>query len=207
MEKYIVYVQTDENQNIIAVNSSAFVSDLEGWVQIDQGTGDKYFHAQANYFDKPVSTEEGVAKYKLVEGKAVERTQEEIDVDRLPILKENKVSEIEAALTFFLENNPMQWTDGKHYEITPTAQQQLTSKILTASMAGLKKESYDLTWNSVENGCESWTIDNLSALGFGIDNYVTALVTYEKTKIQEVKEAQNIGQLNEITVDYSQVQS
>lgn len=207
MEKYIVYVQTDENQNIIAVNSSAFVSDLEGWVQIDQGTGDKYFHAQANYFDKPVSTEDGVAQYKLVEGKAVERTQEEIDADRLPILKENKISEIEMGLTFFLENNPMQWTDGKHYEITPTAQQQLTSKILTASMAGLKKESYDLTWNSVENGCESWTIDNLSALGFGIDNYVTALVTYEKTKIQEVKEAQNIGQLNEIEVDYSQVQS
>lgn len=207
MEKYIVYVQTDENQNIIAVNSSAFVSDLEGWVQIDQGTGDKYVHAQANYFDKPVSTEDGVAQYKLVEGKAVERTQEEIDADRLPILKENKISEIEMGLTFFLENNPMQWTDGKHYEITPTAQQQLTSKILTASMAGLKKESYDLTWNSVENGCESWTIGNLSALGFGIDNYVTALVTYEKTKIQEVKEAQNIGQLNEIDVDYSQVQS
>ena len=44
--------------------------------------GDKYAHAQGNYFDKSIYTNDGVPQYKLVDGKPVERTEEEIEVDK-----------------------------------------------------------------------------------------------------------------------------
>ena len=75
---YIVYVQTNSNGFITAVNSSAFLTDTTGWVEIDSGFGDKYHHAQGNYFPEPIFTEGGAYRYKLVDGQSVECTPEEI---------------------------------------------------------------------------------------------------------------------------------
>lgn len=75
---YEVYVKTNENGYITAVNSSEFLADTTGWVKIDEGYSDKYHHAQGNYFDKPIYTESGVYRYKLADGVAVECTAEEI---------------------------------------------------------------------------------------------------------------------------------
>ena len=78
---YHVYVQTDEAGRITAVNSSAFV-DSDWGTEIDSGCGDQYHHAQGNYFPQPIYTEDGIPRYKLVDGQAVERTEEEIGADR-----------------------------------------------------------------------------------------------------------------------------
>lgn len=80
-EPYSVYVQTDEQGRITAVNSSAFVG--EDWgTEIDSGFGDQCHHAQGNYFPQPVYTDDGIPRYKLEDGKPVERTEEEIEADR-----------------------------------------------------------------------------------------------------------------------------
>lgn len=83
-EPYHVYVQTDEQGRITAINSSAFVS-AEWGTEIDSGFGDKHHHAQGNYFDKPIYTDDGIPRYKLVDGAAQERTAEEITADRTAI--------------------------------------------------------------------------------------------------------------------------
>lgn len=83
-EPYKVYVKTDDKNRITAVNSSAFLSSLEGWQEIDSGFGDKYHHAQGNYFDQPIMDDRGIWRYKLEDGKPVERTQEEMDADYTP---------------------------------------------------------------------------------------------------------------------------
>lgn len=83
-EPYHVYVQTDEQGRIVAVNSSAFVSPEWG-SEIDSGLGDKYHHAQGNYFPGGIYTDDGIPRYKLENGKAVERTEEEIEADRAAI--------------------------------------------------------------------------------------------------------------------------
>lgn len=80
-QTYAVLVRTDEQNRIIAINSSAFVADAEGWVQIDEGDGDRYHHAQGNYLPMPLTDDRGVYRYKLEEGHAVERTQAEMDGD------------------------------------------------------------------------------------------------------------------------------
>lgn len=82
LDNYKVYIQTDANNNVIAVNSSAFLSDTTGWIEIDEGTGDKYHHAQGNYLPKGLMTDDGVYRYKYTGGELQERTEEEIQADR-----------------------------------------------------------------------------------------------------------------------------
>lgn len=78
LNPYIVYVKTNENGYITAINSSEFLPDTTDWTEIDSGYGDKYHHAQGNYFPQPIMTESGVYRYKLVDGAPVECTAEEI---------------------------------------------------------------------------------------------------------------------------------
>ena len=103
-----VYIKIDTANRIISVNSSAFLQDTTGWIGIDEGNGDRYHHAQGNYFDKPLLEDHGIPVYKLENGLAVERTQAEIDADiaSLPVPEpqptvaelQAKVVELETAL-------------------------------------------------------------------------------------------------------------
>lgn len=78
MDTYIVYAKIDDCGYITAVNSSAFLTDTTGWEEIDSGYGDKYHHAQGNYFPQPIMTMGGAYRYKLVDGAVLECTAEEI---------------------------------------------------------------------------------------------------------------------------------
>lgn len=85
---YQVYVRTDDRARVIEVNSSAFLTETEGWILIDEGSEwPRYMHAQGNYFPKPIYTGDGIPVYKLENGAAAERTEEELAADRaaLPV--------------------------------------------------------------------------------------------------------------------------
>ena len=81
MKPYIVYIKTDDKNRIKGVDSSAFLQNTDGWIEIDQGYTKAYHHAQGNYFPRPIYEERGIPVYKYVDGKVLERTQEEIDAD------------------------------------------------------------------------------------------------------------------------------
>lgn len=67
-----VYVRVNENNEIVEVNSNIFIKDLTGWIKIDEGFGDKYAHAQSQYFDKPLINEDGRYSFKYINGKVVD---------------------------------------------------------------------------------------------------------------------------------------
>ena len=103
MKPYIVYVKTNTDGYITAVNSSAFLTDITGWTEIDRGYGDKYHHAQGNYFPMPIITDGGAYRYKLVDGKAVECTAEEIkaqDEANEPEEQPSQLDRVEAQVTY-----------------------------------------------------------------------------------------------------------
>lgn len=50
--KYKIYIKTDKNNCITGVESDLTLEDTSGYIQIDEGIGDKYSHAQGNYLDK-----------------------------------------------------------------------------------------------------------------------------------------------------------
>lgn len=81
-----VYVSTDATGRIIRCEGGYTTpSDLTGWVQIDEGTGDRYNLCQSHYFEGGLYTEDGIPRYKLVDGKPVERTEVELSEDRAAI--------------------------------------------------------------------------------------------------------------------------
>lgn len=82
LDNYKVYIQTDANNNVTAINSSAFLSDTTDWIEVDEGTGDKYHHAQGNYLPLGLMTDDGIYQYKYTDGELQERTEEEIQADR-----------------------------------------------------------------------------------------------------------------------------
>ena len=199
MDPYRVYVQTDEQGRITAVNSSAFVPDDWG-TEIDQGYGDKYHHAQGNYFFQPIYTEDGIPRYKLVDGSPVERTEEEIGADRLFPQKMKKIAQSKIDLTIYLESHPLQWADGEYYSITQDKQNQLTSTLLSAQIDSQKPE-----WNSTGLVCKEWEIEELMSLGVAIKNRVKKLVKYQQQKEIEINNAKSMNELNSIIINYDEV--
>lgn len=123
MQPYIVYVKTDEQNRIQAVNSSAFLNDTDGWIEIDSGFGDRFHHAQGSYFKKTLYDERGIHRYKTVLATEVEsseimpivqyeweddlwevyeRTQEEMDADWVEPVPQpdqsQRIADLEAAM-------------------------------------------------------------------------------------------------------------
>lgn len=121
MGEYSVYIRINSEKCITAVNSSGFLYFIAGWVKIDSGVGDKYYHAQGNYFDKPITDDRGIFRYITfpvdehpsreaihtypINGTMYgiyERTQEEMDADwvepeHIPS-QEERISYIERAV-------------------------------------------------------------------------------------------------------------
>lgn len=99
-----VYVKTDERNRITRCEGGYTTpTDLTGWTQIDEGYGDRYNLCQSNYFDDGICTEDGIPRYKLVDGKPVERTEEEIAADRAAMpapmpTQEDRLSALEGAM-------------------------------------------------------------------------------------------------------------
>lgn len=115
IEPYRVYVQTDEQNRIIATNSSEFV-DAEWGVEIDAGYEYKYHHAQGNYFPTPIYTDDGIPRYKLLDRweeltfgeRTAERTDEEIEADRASLpqpVAQPTVEELNAKIAALTASN------------------------------------------------------------------------------------------------------
>ena len=77
-----VYVRTDERNRIIRCEGGYTTpEDLSGWTEIDEGAGDKFNLCQSHYFAGGLYTLDGIPRYKLQDGKPVERTEAEIQAD------------------------------------------------------------------------------------------------------------------------------
>lgn len=125
--------------------------------------------------------------------------------DALEVQKAQRIAQSKADLAAYLEAHPIQWTDGERYSITAEKQQQLTGKILSATLAQQTSTPYSLTWNSTGQVCKEWTLEELGKLAFAIDARVTALVTYQQTQEVAMRDAESLEALPAIEVDYDAV--
>lgn len=97
--KYTVYVKTDDRNVITTINSSAFLTDTTGWIEIDEGGGDIYYHAQNNYLPAGLTDENGIFNYKLADGKPELRTAEEKAPELEHIAAAQEIAELKAKLS------------------------------------------------------------------------------------------------------------
>lgn len=76
-----VYIKIDSENRITAVKSEIFISDTSDWIEIDNGDGVRFVHAQGNYLPKPITDENGVYRYKFENGTVCERSADEMAAD------------------------------------------------------------------------------------------------------------------------------
>ena len=70
-DKIKVFVKVDNNHEIVDVNSSVFIKEINNWIKIDEGYGDKYAHAQSQYFEKALVNDDGTHNYKFEDNKII----------------------------------------------------------------------------------------------------------------------------------------
>lgn len=77
--KFKVYIKIDQNKCITDIISNLTLKDPTGYIEIDEGFGDKYCLAQGNYFPQEKSLIDGQGRYnyKLIDKKVIELTDDE----------------------------------------------------------------------------------------------------------------------------------
>ena len=171
----------------------------EGYYQIKDGLDTSVFQEHSGFVILTVIR--GIVTAMDPNTEALEAWQ----AARLAARKLERIAESKAQLSDYLLCHPMQWTDGQYYAITAEKQQQLTSKIMSATLAAQTAQPYALTWNATGEECQAWTLENLTALAFAIDARVTSLVSYQQTQEVAMRDAPTLEELEAIPVDYDSV--
>lgn len=76
-----VYILIDSNNHIIRCEGGYSISNIdniEEWVKIDEGYGDKYNLCQSHYFDKPIINMDGTHSYVYENNEIRESTLDEL---------------------------------------------------------------------------------------------------------------------------------
>lgn len=206
----IVYVKTDDKNRVTAVNSEIFISDTTGWTEIDRGDGDRYVHAQGNYFPKPLTDENGVYRYKYSDGIVSERTAEEMAEDILPSsddianFKTKRIQESKMLLAKWLNDNPILYTDGKYYSVTEEKQALLNGNLASYERAKSVGVEYPLKWNSTGSSCLEWEYNDLLALSLTIAGYVAPKVAIQQNIELDIKACETMDEIDSIVIDYDE---
>ena len=78
-----VYIQTDADGRILRCDGGYTTpADLSGWLEIDEGNGDRYNLCQNHYFDGGLYTMDRIPRYRWDGEKAVLRSEDELEADR-----------------------------------------------------------------------------------------------------------------------------
>ena len=83
-ELFGVYVKTNENHEVLAVHSNAFLAaeELEGWAKVDEGEGLRCSRAENFYVAAPLYSREGLPACVPELGNPGARTAQEVNPHR-----------------------------------------------------------------------------------------------------------------------------
>ena len=99
-DKSKVYIQTDADGRILRCDGGYTTpADLSGWLEIDEGNGDRYNLCQSHYFDGGLYTMDGIPRYRWDGEKAVLRSEDELEADLDAIPEPEHSTNLEARLT------------------------------------------------------------------------------------------------------------
>lgn len=120
-------------------------------------------------------------------------------------VKDNKVSESKAVLSDYLQNHPLQWSDGKYYSVTSEKQSLLTSNLALYQISAAAGQPFKLTWNSTGDECVEWSYENLAALALAIGTYVKPFVSHQQELELAIKACKTQAELDAIEITYDPV--
>lgn len=128
--------------------------------------------------------------------------------DPLETLKENQIKLSKNNLAKYLEEHPLfskcKYEEGRYYNVTSEKQQQLTSKVLMATMYAQAGIPYELTWNSTTDICEQWELSELQQLSMEIDGYVTPLVSVQQHIEIDIRNCTTQDEVLQVNVEFTE---
>lgn len=139
-------------------------------------------------------------KYKYIDGE-YEFNPDYSDVD-LDDVKEQKIAESKLQLAVWLENHPMQYTDGKYYSVIEEKQSLLNNNLTSFERAEVAGVPYPLKWNASGEECVEWEYADLVALSLTIAGYVAPKVAAQQAVEIEINACETAEQLAEVVIDY-----
>lgn len=200
----IIQIESETGQHFVESNSYLTECWLDGYIEVPEQFIEIVYQYNGFVF---LTIEDGVLIEVEANVEAWEAWKATLlpETDPLVQAKSERIAQSKTDLETYLLEHPMLWTDGEYYAITAEKQNQLTSKIMAATMAQTMSTDYTLTWNSTGEVCKEWSLPDLYALAFAIDARVTALVTYQQTKEVAMRNAETMEELEAITVNYDEV--
>jgi hypothetical protein len=169
-QKIKVYAKVDSAGCITAINSSVFLTDFVDWIQIDEGVGDKYAHAQSQYLEKPLFDSIGY-NFKLSEGKAVERTDEEKQADSAYIerVRAAKLEEVAVACqqVIYAGVDAVTSKGTEHFSATSADQTNLT-----ALAAAVQQGATQVPYHADGQLCREFTAAEFTAVFTTVKNFI-----------------------------------
>lgn len=205
---YAVYVKVNSKSQIVAVNSSAFLTNADGWIEIDEGTGDRYRHAQGNYLPGALYTKDGIPRYKLVDGQPVERTKEEIHADRPDLLPKSQAArqeENKSSLAAWLAAHPLTWSDGKQYGVEEQDQNEMALNLMQYQAAVLAGQDAPLEWHAQKEACRTFEQEEYLGLSMAISAYVYPYRRYQEKVKEAIYSAKTVEEVQAVVIDYASV--
>lgn len=203
--EYVVYIQIDSDNNVIAIDSSAFLSDTTNWIEIDRGNGITHYHAQTQYLVDDLMSDSGVYYYRYVDGVLSKKSDEEIFAEENAIqLSEQKNRVIEYSkteLARWLNDNPILF-NGKYYSVTEEKQSLLNNNLASYERALAAGITYPLKWNSTGEECVEWEYNDLLSLSLSIAAYVAVKVSMQQAYEVQIRSAETLNEVSGIVINY-----
>ena len=193
---YQVFIKLSNN-NIIDINSDRFIrDDITNWIKIDEGFDDKYLYCQTSYFDKPIYTEDGYSRYKLCDGKVIERTEEEINVDRLPLIKQSKISECHSICNNTIYNGlDLELSAGsEHFDYKEKDQINIKA-MFDAVVFGATRYPYQAD----DGKCRIFPKEDIKTLYSSLEALRTSQITYYNQLKDYINTLNTIDEINAVT--------
>ena len=92
-----VYIKTDTEGRILRCEGGYTTpADITGWIEMDEGTGDRYNLCQSHYFDGGLYTDDGIHRYRWDGSAAILRSEDELEADRSAIPEPEPSTTLEA---------------------------------------------------------------------------------------------------------------
>lgn len=188
-----VYVKTDDERNITMVNSDAFLGDPvpEGWIKVDEGTGDAYFLAQNNYLPQPLVTDYGKYRWRL------DGSGQIVENDLTPTLDELKAAKrAEIAAARYAAEIAGIALNGALIRTDRESQALITGAALAASQS--EDETYSVTWKA-KSGFVTLSAAQVIAVAQAVRQHVQSSFDREAELQTAIEAAETEEELNGIT--------
>lgn len=123
----------------------------------------------------------------------------------LKTLKADRITETKAALSAYLAEHPLLWTDGKHYSVTAEKQALLNNAIAVYQIGVQAGTNPILEWNATTEECTEWAFADLCALALAIAAYVKPLVAHQQALEGAIRAAETPEEVQAIEIDYAAI--